>query len=228
MSSIKLTIFDGATPMLDKIATIHYGMGLDALDHAGSALRDATRQAMWLGGAHRWGQSVEVANQGKNKGRPTRRVFQGKMRAVGKMMSHRTGGIHKPGHMKNFITSFLMERSMTMVVAGKHKAFRAKTRRDGKVTGSQRRTQAVGKASYGILQKLNNGGTYSQQSSDYTQHARKKTMDGFKDARYKPRRFIEKGRSSAMPRVRYIMTTQLEKLIGQHVNRATVKVRKVA
>ena len=226
--SIKLTIFDGVTPMLDEIATIHYGMGLDALDHAGSALRDATRQAMWLGGAHRWNQSVEMATQGKNKGRPTRRIFLGKVRAVGKMMSHRTGSVHKPGHIKNFITSYLMERSMTMVVAGKHKAFRAKTRRNGKVVGSQRRTQAVGKGSYGILQKLNNGGSYDQQSSDYKQHARGKTMDSFKNARYKPRRFIEKGRASAMPMVRHIMTTKLEKLIGQQINRAQVKAREVA
>ena len=216
--SLKLTIFDGATPMLDKIAEIHYGMGLDALDHAGSTLRDATRKAL-IRSSHNWWQKVK---NGK------RIIYKGGQRPTGHMMSHRTGSTHRPGNIASFITSHLMERSMTMVVAGKHKAFRAKTWRNGKVVGYQNRTSATGKASYAILKKLNDGGTYEEQSNDYKTLTRTKMMERFESARYQKRNYIEEGRGAAMGDVKEIMTKQLEKLIGQQINRVNVKARKVA
>ena len=41
----KIIIFDGFLPMLDEIAKANYGMGLDALDQAGLAIKKSQRQA---------------------------------------------------------------------------------------------------------------------------------------------------------------------------------------
>lgn len=217
--SVKLQIYDGMTPMLDKIAMIHYGMGLDVLDQAGQKMRKSIRTALERSPRHRWQQKIV---NGK------RVIFRGQgKRPRGMMFSHTRGGIHQPGHIKHYITSYLMERSMTVVVGGKHPRFRAKTRRNGKVTGYQKAVQAVGDTAYGILQKIDAGGTYDEQSSDYKK-ARPSTIKSFKNARYRRTNFVAKGRNAAMSGVRDLMTNKLEQLIGRQVNRETVKMRRVA
>jgi hypothetical protein len=224
--SIKLIIYDGATPMLDKIATIHYGMGLDVLDQAGQKMRKSIRMAMALSSRHNWQQEVRMITRGKNKGKNRRVIFQGAIKEVGsKMMNHSTGSIHQPGNMKHLISSYLMERKMTMVVGGMSPRHTPVKRRDGKIMGKLNRQPAITKGSYAILKKLNSG---DANDADYKAHARAESIERFKNAHYKPRRFVEKGRAMAMPAVMNLMTNKLEKMIGQQVNKETVKARRIA
>jgi len=211
--SIKITIFDGAIPMLDKIASISYGLGLDALDQAGIELRNQTRRAFSMSGSHNW--TAKIGKNGK------RTIVKSGRQVFGKRLSHKTTKDFSPNNMKSFITSYLMERSLTMVVAGNHPNFRPKMRRNGKVVGSLRKVSGVTESTSAILQKLNDGGSTNEAYDKLTRSG--KSMRGFKDAKYRPRRFIQKGRAMAMPKVRHIMTSKLEMLIAKQVNRTTIR-----
>ena len=215
--SIKITIYDGAIPLLDEIAKQSYGLGLDALDQAGIELRDQTRRA-FKSFAHEWSQEFS-----RKSGKMQIKKGYGN-NPLGLRKSHTTGRNFRPKNMSNFITSFLMEKNMTLVVAGMHKSFRPKKRRDGKVQGTLSKVGGVSNSSLAIIRKLNDG---NENDADYKK-VRPESMPRFKNANYKKRNFIEKGRALSMPKVRNIMTTKLENMIARQVNRTDVKVRKFA
>jgi len=217
--SLKITIFDCAIPMLDKIAEANYGQALDALEHAGIKLRTATRRAFLSSSTH-ISQQYDKHENFKIRGSKTRKIQQ----VLGQRISHRNkGSMDNPSSMANFITSNLMTKSMTMVIAGKHGKLRPKLRRDGKVTGFAKSVGSVTKGSYAILQKLNSG---DSSESEYKKVHRTKVQHRiFDDMKFRKQNFIEKGRAMAMPEVRNIMTTKLESMIHKQINRATVKTR---
>ena len=213
MASVKITIFDGAIPLLDEIGKVSYGLALDALDQAGTVIRERSRQAFRGSTPHHW--SMVISKTGK------RRVVRSKeMQETGMRRSHITGQIENPKNMESFITSYLMEKSLTMVVGGKHKSFRPKRRRDGNVTGYLPRVGGVSEASYGILKKLDDG---DENDPSYKKAVKGRGRGLFPNAKYQRRDFMAKGRSHAMPEVQYIMTKKLESLIGKQVNRANLK-----
>jgi hypothetical protein len=217
--AITIKIYDGFSPMLDEIGKIHYGMAMDALDQSANHIRKKQREAIGWSGSHHWRQKVV---DGK------RRIYRGSPKAVGSnRMSHSNGSILSPSHMKNFINSWVSEKHMMAVVGGRHKSYRPSIWRDGKRVGRGSKVSGVSEKTFGILQKLNDGGTYKEQSS-YYKKTRDNGMDRFKNANFKARRFMQKGRSIAMPRVRDIMTKKLEMLIGKQINRTQVKTKVVA
>jgi len=215
--AIRIEVSDGATPMLEEIIKLNYGMGLDALDQAGNVMREATRREL-KASRTQWSQYYR-------KGK--KRIYKTKSaRRTGRRLDHVSkGGTADPESMANFITSNLMEKQMVMVVAGKHKRLKPKTRRNGKVVGFQKAVGSVTKTGYAILQKLNSG----EVDGDYASKVRSRedSMPNFKDAIYRKRNFIEKGRRSSTGRVRDIMTSKLESLLHKEINRANVKSREV-
>jgi len=214
--AIKIQIFDGAVPMLDEIAAANYGQGLDALDHAGNAIRKTTRIAM--GSLHEWKQRF-VRKDGKLK----RYIEKSGSNLLGRRYNHKTGDIASPSNMSNFITSYLNAKNMTMVVGGMHPAHTPVTRRNGQIVGTQKRQAGVSKSSYAILQKLNSGET----DGDYRTLVRPRSMKRFANAAYKNRNFADRGRAMASSRVNDIMTTKLEEMIHRQINRTRVKYREV-
>ncbi len=60
-----------------------------------------------------------------------------------------------PSNMANFINSYLMENSMTLVVNGTHPSFIPIIRRDGEVVGAGARVKGVGKETHAILERMN-------------------------------------------------------------------------
>jgi len=219
---IRISIEDGATPLLDKILELNYGMALDALDNAGIILRDNTRKAFKA--------STTKISQGYTKdGRWYVRGGYGKayQQNIGIRLSHQNkGGFDATPDMASFITSNLMEKHLTMVVAGKHGKLRPKIRRDGKVIKSANSVGSVTKGSYAILQKLNYG---DDSDPEYEKvHRTKQQAEFFKNAKWKRQGFIEKGRKSSMGRVNEIMTSKLEALLQREYNRANTKGVKVA
>jgi len=198
--------------MLDQIALIHTESALDALDHAGTKLREAIRKSLRESQRSKW--IVKVVD-GK------RRWIRGdKPGEFGGRFNFKKAG---PEGMANMVNSFLMPRAMTLVVAGMNKSASVAQYRDGKVVGALRVGQVLG-GSYEILKKLNNGGSFDSQSMRY-----KGTRMGIdtkpigKNPTYTARRFIERGRASAMADVQAIMTSQLEALIGRQINRVNIK-----
>lgn len=216
----RITIYDGAIPMLDEIARLHHLSALAALDQAGMELRDKTRQAFDASRRSQW--SVFVVN-GRRVWRKT--VMNPRF---GRRFNFKKAG---PESMSNMITSFLMAKQMTLVVAGMHKNFKAweyyqasKNNFEGGAKQSSRTTGQVLGGSWEILQKLSQGGNFNAQTDRY-----KRTRMGVdtkpigKNPFYRPRKFIDIGRANAMSQVTDIMTSKLESLIHKQINRANVR-----
>jgi hypothetical protein len=211
--SVKITIYDNAIPMLDEIASIHLGMAKDVLDQAGAKIRKATREAFASSQSHDW--FTKYVNGKRVIYRlPGRKAVFGGRHGMNLEGSPTMGGM---------INSFLMEDSLTMVVSGMHKRFVAKKWRNGVVQGYERPTSAVEQGTYQILKKLNEGGSYDSLDPMYHKKRRPKTIRSFRNAQYKPRNFIERGRTASMGKVTELMTSKLESMIHRQVNRATVK-----
>lgn len=218
--SIHLTIYDEATPTLDKIALLSKHSALAALDQAGMELRDATRKAFRESMPSKYKVTIVNGKRVWTKG--------GLNSEFGKRLNHKKAG---PNSMGDMINSFLMDRQMTMVVSGMHKSF---TPRFYSAESKQGTTDAifgrkVGQVlggSWQILKKLNDGGRFKNLDPKYKgtrmgEDTKPIGKDG--NPRYEGRHFIERGRSMAMGRVQDIMTAKLEALIYKQVNRATVK-----
>jgi len=218
--SIKIVIYDNAIPMLDEIAKWSLHSALAALDQSGMELRDRTREAFKQSTRHRW--YVKVVN-GK-------RVYKndGGLVEFGKRFNFKKSG---PDNMANMINAYLMPKSLTLVVAGMHKSFipryfsqEAKAGTNSPIYGN-RVGQVLG-GSYQILKKLSKGGRFSSQDPKYQairQGEDTHPIGG--DPFYKPRHFIEQGRSMAKPQIQEIMTSKLEALIYRQINRANVTTR---
>lgn len=220
--ALHIKIFSGTDAMLDLIAKANYGQGLDALDHAGIKLRESQRAAMLA-------STTNISRFYDKKGN-LQIVKRGRIRiqqALGQRISHiNKGSMDSPPSMTNFITSNLIPNHMMMVVGGKHSDLYPKTRRDGKVVGTEKKVGAVSKFSYAILQKLNSGD--AEINPDYEKIYKNKTeAKVFKNANFRKQFFIEKGYASAKGAVEEIMTTKLEQMIGVQINRATVYTKEV-
>jgi len=222
--SLRIQIFDDNIPMLDKIASIHYGQGLDALDHAGTALREATRKAFRSSTTNlvQWYDKNGRLHLGRHGGKIQQRL--------GHRLKHsaKNNTADNPSNMESFITSNLMPHSMTMVVAGKHKDIHPKARRNGKVIPTKLKTvKAVNKGSYAILKKLNYGDVSGEEYKKVKRPKTIKWLDKKGNSFFRKQNFIEKGRASAMGKVKDIMTNKLNSMIEKQVNRATVKMKQV-
>jgi hypothetical protein len=204
--------------MLDKIALLSHHSALAVLDQAGMELRDRTREAFASSKKSNW--HVKVVN-GK------RVWYKGDMRPVfGQRFNFKRKGAD---NMSSMITSFLMARDMTVVVAGMHKRHIPRMYYQEAKSGGESMMygKPVGQVLHGswqILKKLSEGGRFKNLDPKY-----KATRMG-EDTKpigvnpyYRPRTFIERGRAMAMPKVQEIMTSKLESLIYKQVNRATVK-----
>lgn len=213
----KIILFDGFLPMLDEIAKANYGMGLDALDQAGSAIKKSQRQAFRSSKTN----FVQFYKNGKLQ------VYRSRSsRRIGRRLSHqKSSNSGSPENMESFITSSLNAKNMSVIVAGRHKSFTPTFRRDGKVIGRGARVGAVTKGSYAILQKLNSG---EASDSEYKKIKRPEGAEFFEKIKFRKQSFIEKGRVSAMPRVHQIMGSKLESMIHRQINRVNVKTEKIA
>lgn len=214
---IKLTIYDGATPMLDKIASVSYGLALDVLDQAGQKVRKAKRKAL-KSTSHGW--DMKISKNGKRY-----ITYDSKKKKItGGRKYHKDGNAGKPESMANFVTSYLMERNMTVVIGGMHPTHTPKTRRNGKVVGYQAKQKGITEKTYAILEKLDTGVI----SDDYKRLVRKKSMPRFKNAKYKARNWSSKGYLASKGEVTNLMTTKYATLLGKQLNNIDVKVKEIA
>ena len=220
--AIYLRIFENAIPILDEIAKANYGQGLDALDHAGTKIREASRAAFR---SKISGMSQFYDKNGKLK------IRGGKIqKALGQRISHiDKGSMANPSSMESFITSNLDPKTMIMVVGGKHSTLRPKMRRDGEITKDLDKVGAVTKYSYAILQKLNSGDDSDEFYENlYQSEQQRKVFARLRErGSYKKQHFMENGYNASRGAVAEIMTTTLEKLIHRQINRANVNIKEV-
>lgn len=212
--SVRISIFDGATPLLDEIAKIHLGMAKDVLDHSGSIMRDHIRTA--LKNSERSDFHV-IAKDGK------RYWTRGSVGKFGDRLNFKKAG---PPSMANMVNSFFMSDKLMVIVGGMNKNTTVSNWRDGKISGTTRLDQVLG-GSYEILKKLNNGGSFEQQTDRYKRtRMGEDTKPMGKNPKYKGRHFIERGRGEAIDKVKTLMTDTLQKMIYKQasaINSTTVK-----
>lgn len=211
-TSIKLNIFDGVTPMLDEIVKLNYGSAREALSIAGDILRKNVRNEMKRS-SHHWEQ--EWVN-GKH------RIWKRKdLRELGLRKSSK-GGMANPDSMSNFITSYMGNKSTTVVVGGAHRDANMVMYRDGKPSGSIK-LKGISKATQAILNKLNSG----EINEYYTRNGSDASAQRFSNARYVGYKFMEKGYASSKSAIEDAMTNTYSKILGRAVDRANVHVREV-
>lgn len=222
---IKITVYDSATPMLDKIALISRKAALAVLDQAGMELRNKTREAFESARAHTWHTKIV---DGKRK------FYQNNVPAVfGKRLNYHKNG---PDNMSSLITSYVMDKHLTVVVAGMHKAFKPRyfyqeyknPDSDAPIYAGEHVEATLG-GSWEILNKLDRGGRFSSQSEKYKRTRLKPDQKPVgKNPSYYPRRWAELGRQASLSKINDTMTRRLEELIGRQVNRTEVKTKVIA
>ena len=122
--------------------------------------------------------------------------------------------------LESFITSWLSEKKSTVVVGGKHKGFRAKIRRNGKVVGYvPKRVSGVSNATFEVLQKMNYGGRLR---ASYKKHIGGSKTPMFDGATYRSTHFFEKGYANTKDEIGRIMSDKLVQMIGRQVNKVNV------
>jgi hypothetical protein len=208
--SVRIEIFDGLTPMLEKIALVSRGVALECLSVAGAQLQKQARMAMRRK-QHYW-HNEYVGGK--------RKIFKStsQARELGLRISSATGSVDDPASMANFISSYLDEQHSLVVVGGKHKSFVPKKRENGEVVGTMPRVKGIGTESHAILHKLN----FGELLPEYP----RVSMPRFRNAKYVGYHFMEDGWRAAQGAIEDSLTRRYEAIIGKAVNRANVKTRK--
>jgi len=209
--STHLSIYDGTTPLLDEILKLSYGVALESLSVAGSILRDNARKSM-KSKSHHW---VSDYATGKRVIKKDLSSFK----ELGIRISS-SGTAANPASMSSMLTSFLMPKSLTVVIGGKHPSATLTKYTDGKPSGSIR-VKGVGKATHAILHKLN----FGERNEHHSWNGNKDSMKRFRDAKYVGYHFMEDGYSAAKSGIEDALTKRYEKLLHKAVNRADVKVK---
>lgn len=194
----------GAVTALDKIAEVSRVSAMEAMSKAGSAVRDEGRKNLRQARTIWW----QKYYNGK------RRVEAGKRHRFGNRISHgfrgTAGELDNPDSMAAMITSYLNEKSMVMVIAGKHKAFRPMMIKDGVIKGRGRRIDPTSKATHGILNKLETGET-NKYSSNRLFHG--------KPTKFRARNFMSRAVSSKRGYINNMTGKTLEKLIQKQIDK---------
>ena len=109
-SHIKIGVFDGVTPLLQEIQIRSREMALEALSVAGSKVQKEARAAMATKRTP-WTHGIS-----ESTGR--RRIYKDGSNPVGRRRSHSTGDILDPKSMSSMLTSYLMDKKLTVVIGG--------------------------------------------------------------------------------------------------------------
>lgn len=215
--TIRLEILDGATPLLEQIYLMSREAALEVLSKSGNYIRKAERNAM-TSFYHQWQNEMVNGKRRVWKSREASRVL-GARTAISSARSYVTP---KTANMSAFITSYLDEKNLLVVVGGRHKQVRQSIRRDGEVVGSTT-LYGVSRSTHGILEKLALG----RRTADYKRYSRPGSWPNFANASYVARDFVTPGIAAAGAEIA-VATDRMAKLIGKQVARVEIKRRKVS
>jgi len=182
-------------------------VAMEQLSKSGNAVREGMRNALKSNGAN------YITRVGAN-GPYLERVTGG--RQYGLRESH-TQDLQdsNPPSMANMITSFLMEKSQTLVVGGMNPRFTPLLRRDGKVVGTGSSVPAVGAQTAAILHRMDTG----KQLADYP--TRSMLTDNVE-----PRGFMLAGITKTRGKVQGYLSRGYTEAVKNTVNKTDVKIIK--
>ena len=182
-------------------------VAMQQMSKSGNAVREGMRNALKSNGSN------YVTRVGAN-GPYLERVIGG--RQYGLRESH-TQDLQNsnPPSMANMITSFLMEKSQTLVVGGMNPRFRPLLRQDGKVVGTGATVSAVGARTAAILHRMDTG----EELADYPTRS-------MLTENAEPRNFMLTGIRSANGKVREYLNRGYTEAVKKTVNNTEIKVIK--
>ena len=233
--AVTISAYDSGIPLMDAIIRTHHGVAKESLSVAGNHLRVSARSAFISSQRTAWGF--------KNINGKRRLIHNSRYNKVmGQRYKRKSGQIDSPSNMANFITSYLMETSMKVVVGGKHKGGQVKRYVNGVPTGSIK-IKGVSKKTFAILDRLNVGGVQKMSKAQQKilqntstmvlekgKLVEKKFMTkyDFSEVKFKRRNYMAKGFMMARPKIQNSMTTRYENLLGKKVSGIRVKAVRVA
>lgn len=131
-----------------------------------------------------------------------------------------------PESMANFITNYFDEKNSLVVVGGTHRSFSPKIRKNGKIKGTGKKVNGVGKHSASILHKLDTG-EQNEHHGWFDGYTIKKTSM-IKGARFKGRGFKRQGINDTKGYVNRMITSEYDKRVMQSIQGATIRTRRVS
>jgi hypothetical protein len=219
-TTIRLEVTDGFNPIMDKLKDLSRGVALEGLSVAGSHVKDAARSQFKKSAKHRWAQ--KIAEEKGVLGR--RRIMQTESpnNVFGRRMSHKTGETDSPDSMAAFITSHMMEKSMVVVIGGRHKKSKQQKYENGEFRGYTAPIGPITKEAHAILEKLNSG----ERNEHHKWKEGKKSIKNF-DGKWHGRQFMSKGFFSAQAAVSQALTKRLLQNLDKAIKRVEIREKKV-
>jgi len=224
MTTIRLEITDGLNPILDKIAALSRGVALESLSVAGSKIQKGARDSFKREVGHHWRQEI-IDEATKKRVLGKRKIIYDTrtMKLMGVRISYETGKLAKTPSMFNFISSYLMEKSMVVVIGGKNPGFYPARYENGEFVGNLKWQPGTSKASHAILHKLN----FGEQNAEHRWDEGRKSISQF-EGRWKKRNFMSKGYFSAVPAINEALNSRLLKLLDKSIKRVEIREQVVA
>lgn len=203
---IKMTLYDGITPLLDEMVVRVPNLARESLQVAGSIVAKRARQEL-LSETTEW--YTRVVN-GK------RRTVRGPSHVLGVRVVHKTGETASPKNMASFINFYMSPRNPYVVtIGGAHPDFNPLRFRDGEVVGSMGTVKGVGKIGASIIHKLNTG--------ELNQYHPYRNGTWIPNARYKQRGFMERAFFSTQSQVERAVAKRFVTTFHSAINDIHVK-----
>ena len=177
-----VTSEDGIFHAFRQIEILSREVAFEQMSKAGNAVRESMRSAL-VGNT-----TFVVTRVGKNG--PFLQRTSGRNLGM-RESTTQDNLVSSTPQMSQFITSFLMEKSGTLVVGGANPGFTPLLRRNGEVVGTGRYQSAVSPTTIAILHRMDTG----EMNSQYPRHS--KLTDDFT-----PRHFMTIGMATASGKVK--------------------------
>jgi hypothetical protein len=180
---------------------------MEQLSKSGNAVRESMRSSLR---ANQTSSLVRVSKRGNAY------IQTEGSREYGLRSPHSFSGLRGAKSMANFITSFLMEETGTLIVGGANPRFIPILRRGGKVVGRGSPQQAVSAKAIAILHRMDTG----KKNADYDE-----TTELNPNAR--PRNFMMTGIRVSKGKVDNYLKEGYISLVDKSIRKNRPKIRKV-
>lgn len=207
-------INDMTTPMLSAIRVVSKDVAYEQMSKIGDQVRKRTKDRMVFT-RHNWLQTSK-------DGKLTPYLSKTKTKISGQRTTQ-DGSVASPKSMGNMISSNLMEESGTLIVGGRNKRKKVIYRRDGKVVGSGT-LPTITKHTQSIIHKLDTG-ERNEAHGWGSVGSKKKSMEGFKNAKYRARGFMLSGFRDSRAYMQTALTSRYEEIVGRAVNKVVVNLK---
>lgn len=213
-----IEITDGTTPMLSAIRTVSRDVAFEIMSKVGNKIREnAGKNMVATRHRHHWLQRKNKKGNGL-----TPYYSKTETKELGQRTA-KDATIDNPSSMKHMISSNLIEEKGIVIVGGRNRGKKVILRKDGEVVGGSY-LNAVGKRAQSIIHKLDTGERNEYHGWNKSLED-KRTMEKFRNAKYRGRNFMTKGFGDSISYMKQELTTGYEKTVGRAVNKVKVNIK---